>query len=452
MITLPDHRDTKASDFDKSPVFFLTGRAGSGKTTLVKSMIEQDPFYGILAATTGKAAVNLGEKVGTINSLLKYYNEYKLKPPYTKMTGALKGIRAKGYRWLIIDEVSMMSTKALDIILSCLDEVNKSPKGKPPLGLMLVGDFAQLPPIPPKGEKEVPWAFNSTNWPRFDGHSLRLTNSYRQSSGEFLDILNDIRLGTKSAGYRLRDAGCVFASDIDIDYEGCTLFAKNDPANEFNRRKLSQIEIPPVEYTPSWWTGLRTYDGTPIIPMGSEDIIQPLVVKEGSLVMILSNETRTWSYANGDMGYVVECREGSVLVELLRNRDVVEIFPVKRSNMVDHNNYYDSDIITGGPEIPDLSWGMVREDEEQDDMLIVGEIRYLPLRLAWACTVHKTQGLTLDRIQIDIRDSMFRHTPGMVYVALSRGREANTIRIVGEPRHVYNNIVADVKVMQANLL
>lgn len=451
MITLPDHKSAKASDFASSPVFFLTGKAGSGKTTLIKSMIASDPLYGMLAATTGKAAVNLGEGVTTMHSLLKFHDISRIKPPYNKMLGVLKGIRSKGFRWLIIDEVSMMKLQELDAILGCIDEANKVYKNRPPLGLMLVGDFAQLPPIAKTGE-EVPWIFDSIHWPRFTASSLKLTESYRQSSGEFLEALNDIRLGNKAAAYKLRDAGCIFSSTIDIDYEGCTLFGTNNPANEFNQRKLSKIEGASNQYEPSWWSGIRDYDGNAIIPMGNEDIINPLVVKESSLVMILSNDTRTWRYANGDMGYVVACKESSVLVRLLRNDDIVEIFPVKRSNLMDQSNYTYTPIFKGGPDIEDPLWGDIREDENQLDMLVVGEIRYLPLRLAWACTVHKTQGLTLDRIQIDIRNSMFSRTPGMVYVALSRGRDANTIRIVGEPKHVYNNIKADPKVMAANLL
>lgn len=452
MITLPDHKQSKASDFSNSPVFFLTGKAGSGKTTLVKTMIESDPYYGMLAATTGKAAVNLGEGVTTMHSLLKFFDIERIKPPYSKMLGVLKGLRAKGYRWLIIDEVSMMRTAELDAILGCIDEANRVYKNRPPLGLMLVGDFAQLPPVTKNGNP-VPWAFKSELWKRFEDNSIKLTESYRQSSGGFVEILNDIRLGDRSAAYRLRDAGCEFVSKMEIDYEGCTLYADNKSVNKFNATKLSRLDTPEVQYEPSWWSSLTTYEGNYIIPMENEDIARPLIVKEGSLVMILANE-RSFRYANGDMGHVVACKPGSVLVELLRNGDVVEIFPIRRSNKMSSDNIdlLSMTVGSGGPDVEEEDWGDVRPDKENQDDLIVGELRYLPLRLAWACTVHKTQGLTLDRIQLGIQNPMFQHTPGMVYVALSRAREAKDVRIIGSPIDVYKNIAADKDIIAANLL
>lgn len=452
MITLPDHKNTKASDFTGSPVFLLTGKAGSGKTTLIRKMIEEDQQYGILAATTGIAAVNLGAGITTINSLLKFTTLENLKYLHARgkgILGALRALRAKDYRWLIIDEVSMMSKDLLDIIITSLDAANKSPKTRPPLGLMLVGDFAQLPPI------NNPWVFESEHWKRFDNNILKLTESYRQSSPEFIDALNSIRVGNKLGGFKLRDAGCSFASKIDIDYEGCMLFSTNEAANNFNSSKLSKLDTEEEQLTPSWWTTLVSDRGEYIVPADNKEISKPVLVKEGSLVMILSNDTNNgFRYANGDMGYVMGFGSNSVYVQLIRNMDTVEIFPVKRKHLIDKNNYMQlSDkVSTNGPDVEDQDWGEVREDTVRDDMLVAGEIRYFPLRLAWACTIHKTQGLTLDKIQIDIQSSMFRKTSGMTYVALSRAREAEGVRIIGSPLQVYNSISVDPKVKASNLL
>ena len=452
MITLPDHKNTKASDFTTSPVFLLTGKAGSGKTTLIRKMIEADQLYGVLAATTGIAAVNLGAGITTINSLLKFTTLENLKYLHARgkgILGALKALRAKEYRWLIVDEVSMMSKDLLDILITSLDQANKTPKTRPPLGLMLVGDFAQLPPI------NAAWVFESDHWKRFDGNILKLTESYRQSNALFIEALNEIRMGSKPGGFKLRDAGCTFASKIDIDYEGCMLFGTNAAANKFNADKLSKLDGDTTELTPSWWTTVISNNGEYVIPADNNEISKPVYVKEGALVMILANDTtRGFRYANGDMGYVVSCNEESVLVQLLRNREIVEIFPVKRKKMIDKDRYLELSPTPSmeGPSVLDPDWGDVREDTIRDDQLVAGEIRYFPLRLAWACTIHKTQGLTLDRIQIDMQSSMFRHTSGMAYVALSRAREAEGVRIIGSPLQVYNCISIDEKVKLSDLL
>src|SRR5579859_2425561 len=124
---------------------YLSGRAGTGKTTLIRQRVDDDPTYGIIGATTGISAVNIGAV--TLNSLLRYFDTKSLRDSFLQghLTRALHAL-AKKHRRLIVEEVSMLDGAQLDILYRALCEANRY-KETEPMGLMLVGDFAQLPPV-----------------------------------------------------------------------------------------------------------------------------------------------------------------------------------------------------------------------------------------------------------------------------------------------------------------
>src|SRR5215469_13893616 len=150
------------------PCEFTCGVAGSGKTYLWRERIEAQPADGVLAATTGIAAVNLNTT--TLNSLLRYFDTDSLRDAYLNgsLVRRLREIRAD-YRRIVIDEVSMMDGEQLSILVRAALECNSFVADVPPLGLTLVGDFAQLPPV------KARWAFESDEWHRFDAATTRLT-------------------------------------------------------------------------------------------------------------------------------------------------------------------------------------------------------------------------------------------------------------------------------------
>lgn len=176
------------------PCTFVTGVAGSGKTFLMKQRITEDPYYGKLTATTGIAAINLGTTA--LNSVLKFFDTDSMEEAF--LNGWLESSiakvaddaedetfieadeegefevtrkRVRGHRNLVIDEVSMLDAKQLDMIYQCAARVNerRSWHGKEGFGIVLTGDFCQLPPV------KAPWAFEAQCWPHFEASTERLT-------------------------------------------------------------------------------------------------------------------------------------------------------------------------------------------------------------------------------------------------------------------------------------
>src|ERR1700675_4124367 len=171
------------------PTAFLTGSAGTGKTYRVRSAIAEDPHFGILAATTGIAAVNLGAI--TLNSLLKYFDTRSLEEAFFNgwLQKTILKVAVDGYKWLVIDEISMLDGVQLAILYQCMKMVNevRAMTGEAPLGIMLTGDFCQLPPIKAK------CAFEAECWPMFEANTERRTKCGRQTDEEFLEAVNHIR-------------------------------------------------------------------------------------------------------------------------------------------------------------------------------------------------------------------------------------------------------------------
>ncbi len=168
---------------------FICGSAGTGKTFIARQRLNDITRGCILTATTGIAAVNLGDAI-TINSLLGYYDTKSLKENYENgnVDSVLSGLsQTRGIKEIIIDEVSMLSADQLDIICAALDFHNTTAKKS--ISLTLVGDFLQLSPVKDK------FAFEAKNWKRFELNTTRLGKIYRQSDTEFIDALLAARRG-----------------------------------------------------------------------------------------------------------------------------------------------------------------------------------------------------------------------------------------------------------------
>jgi len=395
------------------PVEFLTGAAGTGKTFTLKKRIEADSEYGLLTATTGIAAVNLGAT--TINSALGYFDTTSLDA--ASQTGELQSNLlhiGESYRNLIVDEVSMMDRRQLDIIYRAVQDVNTDTLRERPLGLVLTGDFCQLPPIPARGSLTLPWAFEADCWPQFESHTTTLTKHFRHSDAAFLEALNHFRAGRGNDGADILKGIVEFAPRLDDAFDGTVVFGRNDEVDRYNAYRFSKLPGETIPFPSTRWD--RTLPAWKNIP-------DTLELKENALVMVLTNEAKTFSYVNGDTGHVrdfitIESRIGgemedvpAVVIELKRTGEDVVIPLIERLNTVD--------------EPPgDYRFGLQK--------YVRGGIRYMPLRLAYATTCHKSQGLTLDNIQIDVRGQFFGH-PAMTYVSLSRCRTAQGLRIVGSP-------------------
>src|ERR1700757_2022074 len=188
---------------------FVTGAAGTGKSFMMKKRIEDAPGSAILCATTGVSAVNMDTV--TINSVLSYFDTSSLIDKYIRgyLHQRLRKLAASTHQPLsiVIDEVSMMHAEQLDTIYKAVQEVNEGDESAAPLdyplGLVLTGDFAQLPPV--KGR----WAFQADCWPQFQAHINRLTKVWRQSDPGFLEAVNAARRGDGPAtAAKLKSLGC----------------------------------------------------------------------------------------------------------------------------------------------------------------------------------------------------------------------------------------------------
>lgn len=406
-------------DFQSQPprCGFITGSAGTGKTYQVRERIRNDPSEGMLCATTGIAGVNLGTV--TINSQLRYFDTDSMINGFVsgRLVTRLAKI-AQSHRNLYIDEVSMMPAEQLDTLYQAVMEANQRKsvtKGRNPdgLGIVLVGDLCQLPPI------KARWIFDAECWGRFDEGTERLEKNWRQGDQMFLDAINHLRAGEGEAGASLLSSTATeFSSALDLHFPGTTIMAKNDEVDRFNWQALQRVKGEKFVVNSKRWHVAKPPSEWAYIP-------QRLELKIGAYVMILANDTQSgeFAFANGDCGLIVGRDATSVQVRLARNDIVVDVGAItRRVHTVDPDEC--------GKLATTPVWGQPYFDEKAEKY-VIGEVSYLPLRLAWASTVHKSQGLTLDRVQLDLRNYFFS-SPAMTYVAVSRCRTPEGLRIVGD--------------------
>ena len=417
--------DDESPAIRETPCSFLTGKAGSGKTyKLLKKAA--DPNSGLLlTATTGIAAVNLSAT--TLHSTLGFFDTASLHDIYRegRLTRRLHQI-SLGYRTLAIEEASMLEADALDVILRSCDEAANYRDVKSPLGLLLVGDFAQLPPV--KGR----WAFDADCWPRFAAATTKLERVWRQDGGAFLDALNAARGGDGGmAAEILTNAGAEWHSSRVGGFDGTTILPVNTEVSRHNNDELMKLRTPLIRVPSRRWGKQRSEWGE---RKGEWGIPLELELKAGCYVMVLSNDFDA-GYVNGDCGHFREMdRQGAAIVELVRTGETVAIPKIVRHVEVrEAPDAGDYSAIGHGEYLPRMHTRRRTMPSGRTTVAgyVQGQIEFLPLRLAWASTVHKSQGLTLDRAQVDFRHKFFS-AAAMLYVALSRVRSLEGLRLVGQ--------------------
>jgi hypothetical protein len=430
---------------------FLTGPAGSGKSFNVMGRVRENPSYGVVCSTTGVSAVNLGAGVTTINSLLRYFDYESLKDNYIsgKLNRKLVEISEEDrVDHIILDEVSMMPGPNLELITSALLEVNQSLKR--PLGLIVTGDFMQLAPV------KAPWAFETLDdkdgivpspvWEKyFAPNTVRLDKIWRQSDPLFLTALNGFRRGDGKAGAEALSGTCArFADGLDTNFDGTTILAKNDEVDKFNFLRLNAIN------GPAFNLGSYRWASEPRLLNQWGEIPEKVMLKRGALVMVLANHPPDFEYVNGDLAAVEEfdAPSKSLILTLKRNGEEIYLPPLLRK--------------THQRETPECWKGIrprprTRREAAAHDLgdasywdsdaekWVAGEVYYYPVRLGWATTVHKSQSLSLDRVQVDARNNFFRQ-PGLCYVSISRCRTPEGLRIVGSPKLLEERCNIDEKV------
>lgn len=379
---------------------FLTGKAGTGKTTFLRKLREESNKQVVVTAPTGIAAINAGGV--TLHSFFQL--DFGPFIPGAKRVSShashrfskLKRQIIRGMDLLVIDEISMVRADMLDAVDDVLRRYRDRSKPFGGVQLLLIGDLQQLPPVVKPDEWQLlsqhydsPYFFDSKALAQVNYVTVELRHVYRQSDAEFLDILNDIRSGYPSQEALAKLNRRYRPGFIPDDSEGyIRLVTHNRQASLINQERMDAI---PGE--------CRKYSAkiTGIFPEGNIPAENLLSLKEGAQVMFIKNSTGEAQYFNGMIGHVAELGEDYVIVDPADGGALIKVEPQTWENM----RY-----------VIDDEKNEVKEECE-------GTFRQFPLKAAWAITIHKSQGLTFDRAIID-SSAAFAH--GQTYVALSRCR------------------------------
>jgi hypothetical protein len=378
---------------------FLTGKAGTGKTTFLKKLHELSPKRMVVVAPTGVAAINAGGVTAHSFFQLPFgpYLPSSPTPSFNKKFSREKLNVIRSMDLLVIDEISMVRADMLDAIsdVLCLLRKRSSPFGG--LQLLLIGDLQQLAPVAKDEEWELlkehypsPYFFDSKALSQSGYICVELTRVYRQRDDKFLHILNQIRDNCPDAE-TIRLLNERYIPDFHpSDKEGyITLTTHTYQAQQINQLKLSELSGRPVTFSAE----ISGEFSSLYYPTD-----EPLELKVGAQVMFVKNDSSPEKrYYNGKIGRVLSINPQEIVVRDDSKGDEIMVHREKWSNMK-----YTIDPVTKA----------IKETE-------IGAFVQYPLKTAWAITIHKSQGLTFDRAIINAAQS-FSH--GQVYVALSRCR------------------------------
>lgn len=369
---------------------FLTGEPGAGKTYVINQYINWLEAAGLkvaVTASTGIAATHIGGM--TIHSWSGIGIKDALSPyDLDQIAGREKIVkRAKSAQVLVIDEISMLDGKVLDMVDQVLRTVRQS--GEPFGGMQIVciGDFFQLPPVTRQGDM-MRYAFESTAWQNMKPLICYITEQYRQEDEMLLGLLGSIRRNEiEDDHYTLLQEQTEIAYE---DLEPTRLYTHNADVDAVNHQKLIELPGGAKRYTMQGTGRKQLVEGL------AKNCLSPeqLILKEDAMVMCTKNNFEA-GYVNGTLARVVRFEEGFPVIETTAGKQIL---------------------------IKSTTW------ELTEDKKVLASIEQLPLRLAWAITVHKSQGMSLDAAEIDLSKAFVY---GQGYVALSRVRSLDGLKVTG---------------------
>jgi len=377
---------------------FLTGEPGSGKTHTVNRYTEYLRERGVepaITASTGIAATHISGM--TIHSWSGIGVSRVLSEDNLEILCSRKRIisRLAKTRVLIIDEISMLDAQILDLAEAVCRKIKNNGFPWGGMQVVFVGDFLQLPPVSPQGEETRKFAYSSSVWQKINPVVCYLSEQYRQDDKQFLSLLTLIREGSVTPeiqdillGRKLN----LSASEFQKNKEDLTrLYSHNIDVDRVNNEKLAAIPGKAKEFKMEW--------------RGQEDLVRQLkrgclspeilFLKVGVKVMFTKNNF-SGGFVNGTIGKVEKFSEDNLPCVRLENGKLIEVSSAE--------------------------WSI------EDGGRTLARIFQIPLRLAWAITVHKSQGMTLDSAIIDLSEA-FEYGQG--YTALSRVRALNKLYLIG---------------------
>lgn len=376
---------------------FITGKAGTGKSTLLSYFIEHTKKECAVLAPTGVAALNVGGE--TIHSFFGFKPNVTCESARKKAKGQTKSLLYKEITTIVIDEISMVRADLLD----CVDvflrvaRANKEPFGG--VQMVFIGDLYQLPPVVTSDDRDFfrdqyasPWFFDSHVFTdeRFSMSFVELEKMYRQKQEQFIELLNAVRTNTVDDRHmeRLNARWHKGASDAAPELsDHIHLTTTNAGAREINDARLAGLK-----------SKVRSFSGESEGSVEGNQLPTDmhLELKSGAQVMFVNNDP-AGRWVNGSVGRVTALHEDFVTVQI-----------------------HDGELVEVDPHTWDMYRYVYNSEERTLSQKKAGSFTQLPLKLAWAITIHKSQGKTFDKVIVDMGNGSF--ASGQTYVALSRCR------------------------------
>ncbi|MBI2604900.1 MAG: AAA family ATPase [Deltaproteobacteria bacterium] len=369
---------------------FLTGAAGSGKSFVLKKYLAVRPegYRVPVLASTGAAAILVGGR--TFHSFfgLGIMEGGARKTIERALLNKRLAKRLRKTHEVIIDEVSMISGPQLSAAEAIARQTRDSSTPWGGMRIIAVGDFAQLPPVNPFSDSKE-WAFLDDVWARSAFEPVVLRQVMRASDPEYLAVLNDVREGRvteRARGFLNTRSSAAPRGDFTC------LFPRRDAVERHNLQRLASLRHPLHSFETVYEGKAKDIEAF----RKHSPLTDVISLKKDALVMLRQNDPEG-RWVNGSLGHVKKVSEDLLSIELLRNRETVE---------VEH-----------------AAFTLLNADGNP-----VVTARNFPVSLAWAITIHKAQGATLDSIRVDLKRAW---EPGQAYVALSRARNPDGLFIDG---------------------
>lgn len=393
---------------------FITGKAGTGKSTLLSTFRKMTQQNVVVLAPTGVAALNV--KGQTIHSF------FRIPPKLTKSEDirVKKGMSKllKAVDIIVIDEISMVRADLFDHIDYLLRFYRKNNDLFGGVRLLLFGDLYQLPPVVASNIEqayfssiyESPYFFSSHVFNRgFQLFLIELNHVFRQKDISFINLLDRIRLNAFDED-DLNEINKRYLPSEKSDH-AITLTSTNFTADKINLTQLEKINQP-----------VKTYQATQIGKIQPQNMQADIVLelKKDAQVMLIRNDTEG-KYVNGTLAKIMELNDQSILVKKLEDKEEIKVTRCEWEVIK-----YDTD-----------ASGQIKEE-------VIGSLKQYPVKLAWAVTIHKSQGKTFDKVIIDLGRGAFEH--GQTYVALSRCKTLEGIVLSHKLRP--NDIIIDEKILE----
>lgn len=377
---------------------FVTGGAGTGKTYLLNFIKRYFADRNLsVTASTGIAAVNIagatihswaGIGLGNlpVNQIVK--NIFSAK--FSKIRKRILNTKI-----LAIDEVSMLSTQTLDLISEVLKAVKDNPAPMGGIQTLFFGDFLQLPPV--ANNNMIDFCFNSKTWKDLNLEIFNLEEIYRQKDSKLINLLQNLRIGNIGEDEIEILKSRTNIADNNKAIRPTILTSHNNRAHSINQQQLNAIPQEIKTFKADYFGDKKKIE----LLKKNSIAAEVLTLKVGAQVMMIKNTYQKEGVINGSLG-------------------IVKGFSSKKSYpIVEFNN---GTRITVKPE----EWLIEKFDEKKKELVCEAGVNQIPLIMSWAITIHKSQGLTLDKISCDLSNIF---SPGQAYVALSRARSLEGIYI-----------------------